>query len=135
MWQGPQLMAHLHGMGLPAEAVGPLWVAYQDARAEEEAMQQSRGAPGGVGPGPSPAGTGAEPGPGPNPAPAARPELAVRVGGKALGLISRLIQIAKLLHEVCWGRGVRGRRRRRGAEAPLHWGGPECVRARRGVGV
>lgn len=84
-----QLLAHLKDMALGADAVEALWVAYQAARAEEEAMQQSRGPQGASAPGP------AAPG-----APPVIAELAVRVGGKALGQTSRLIQILKLLHEV-----------------------------------
>lgn len=125
VWQGPQLLAHLKDMALGADAVEALWVAYQAARAEEEAMQQSRGPQGASAPGP------AAPG-----APPVIAELAVRVGGKALGQTSRLIQILKLLHEVStdgsrdfrlvFSRTFMGAEGRRGGALRFRRGGDEA---------
>ncbi|KAK2080171.1 hypothetical protein QBZ16_000024 [Prototheca wickerhamii] len=42
VYQGAALEAHLRAMGLERGAMEALWQAYQDARAEDEALQQGR---------------------------------------------------------------------------------------------
>lgn len=88
VYQGAALEAHLRAMGLERGAMDALWQAYQDARAEDEALQQGRDP---SDPGPDAAGGG--------PRPPGTAAAAVRVGSKALGQISRIIQIVKLLFE------------------------------------
>lgn len=87
VYQGSALSAHLKTMGFEPATMEKLWQAYQEARAEDEAMQQGKDQA-------DPAAVQGEA--------TARPaatSMAIRVGAKTLGLVSRLIQILKLLFE------------------------------------
>jgi Fanconi anemia group J protein len=105
VWQAGQMMGELSSLGLGPEAVEPLWEAYQAAREEDEAMAQDAGRPGGSGGGGG--GGGGDGGPdgaggadGGGAGGPARPATAARVGAQALGTVSRLVQVARMLHEL-----------------------------------
>ncbi|KAL4529286.1 hypothetical protein Ndes2526A_g04083 [Nannochloris sp. 'desiccata'] len=87
LWQAAQMMAELNNLGLGPDKMELLWETYQAAREEDEAMANSNG--------PSVAAVpGAE-----NKQPVGSAAKAVRVGAGALGVVSRLIQIVRLVHE------------------------------------
>jgi Fanconi anemia group J protein len=102
VWQAGQMMGELSSLGLGPEAVEPLWEAYQAAREEDEAMAQDAGRPGGGGGDGVPDGQGGADGAGGGAGggAAARPATAARVGAQALGTVSRLVQVARMLHEL-----------------------------------
>ena len=95
---GRQMMDELTVMGLTPDAVQPLWDAYTAARTEDEAMANGGGGGGGA-----PGAAAGSPNKGGNtkgtPTAAGSATKAVRVGAGALGVLSRLIQILRLLHE------------------------------------
>jgi Fanconi anemia group J protein len=95
IWQGPPLLGELKAMGLTAEAVGALWEAYLAAREEDEASRNSR--PLRTIKNKTTANLGDEQLDGKQQE--GLPVL-LRVGAAALGFMSRLIQIVRMLHEV-----------------------------------
>ena len=106
LWAGPTMLQELVALGLGPDRMEPLWEAYQFAREEDEALAsgarggggnsanvdapgaENRSNDGGVGGGQS------------GSTPAGSSVKAVRVGSGALGTISRLIQVVRMLHEV-----------------------------------
>lgn len=89
IWQGAPLLAELVQLGLGPSDIDALWEAYQAAREEEEAMAQESSA------------RSKENDPKHPNTPAGSSVKAVRVGALALGTVSRLIQIVRMLHQFC----------------------------------
>jgi len=89
LWQAASMMAELNNLGLGPDKMESLWETYQAAREEDEAMANSNG---------STAAAAAAPG-AENKQPMGSAAKAVRVGAGALGIVSRLIQIVRLVHE------------------------------------
>ncbi|KAL4443214.1 hypothetical protein ABPG75_010969 [Micractinium tetrahymenae] len=86
-----QLLGELARCGLGPDNMDPLWEAYQAAREEKELMNAGDG---GRGKQEGKENQGGE-------APAGPPkDTAVRVGAPALGVMSRLIQVVRMLHQV-----------------------------------
>jgi Rad3-related DNA helicase len=88
IWQAAPMMTELSNLGLSPDDMESLWETYQAAREEDEAMANSNGpgAPGAENKPSVAAGAGS----------AAK---SVRVGAGALGVVSRLIQVVKMVHE------------------------------------
>ncbi|PSC69785.1 Fanconi anemia group J-like protein [Micractinium conductrix] len=85
-----QMMAELEACGLGPDTIDALWEAYQAAREEEEAMSDNvkGGASGDVNKENKD-----------NPAAGPTANTAVRVGALALGVMSRLVQVVRMLHQ------------------------------------
>lgn len=94
IWQGPALLGELKAMGLTADAVDGLWEAYLAAREEDEASRNSRPSRG-----KQEESSGGQMDDAQEQGSARVPVL-LRVGAAALGFVSRLIQIIRMLHEV-----------------------------------
>jgi fanconi anemia group J protein len=87
--QGPSLISELASMGLDRDALDPLWECYMAAREQDEALNQ-----GGQGQGGLPGGLVDETGQPQSVSQTGPPKKgAVRVGAKALGTLSRLVQV------------------------------------------
>ena len=85
LWQAQPMMDELTNLGLGPDRMEFLWETYQLAREEDEAMVNGPSAGGAPGAENKPSGSAAV--------------KAVRVGAGALGVVSRLIQVVRMVHE------------------------------------
>jgi len=125
LWQAAPMMAELNNLGLGPDKMESLWETYQAAREEDEAMANSNGSSAAA------AVPGAE-----NKQAIGSAAKAVRVGAGALGVVSRLIQIVRLVHEESTDGGrdfrlvVKREHISAGASGAAAGGGDSGIRAR-----
>lgn len=97
LWAGASMLQELVTLGLGPDRIEALWEAYTLAREEDEALATGdRGGGGGAGV----EAPGAENRVNSGAVPAGSATKAIRMGPGALGTVSRLIQVVRMLHEV-----------------------------------